>query len=57
MELSGEQHILYSIYTSHPAIASQCTAGSYSGGVMVAGHYHTCCCYRSLNMYPAVTIV
>jgi hypothetical protein len=29
MELSGKQHILYSIYTSHPAIASPCTAGSY----------------------------
>jgi hypothetical protein len=29
MELSGKQHILYPIYTSHLAIASPCTAGSY----------------------------
>jgi hypothetical protein len=29
MELSGKQHSLWSIYTSHLAIASPCTAGSY----------------------------
>jgi hypothetical protein len=29
MELSGKQHILYPIYTSHLAIAILCTAGSF----------------------------
>jgi len=50
------QSVLHQLKTI-PHLAPLLGANEASGDSMVAGHYHTCCCWRLLNRCVTVTVV